>query len=87
MVRTESTRNKLAKCKVRFAAWVMPGYRWLGRYMYVYDVRYISICGSLTLFVAVMSAPLSRRKEQVAVWPILAAMCNAVQPSYNNRQR
>ena len=54
-------------------------------YVYVWNETYVcavSICGSLTLFVAVMSAPLSRRKEQVAVWPILAAMCNAVQPSY-----
>ncbi len=50
-------------------------------------VRYIStILASLTLFFAAMSAPFSKSREQVSLWPLAAAMCNAVTPTYNNRE-
>jgi hypothetical protein len=49
-----------------------------------------SIClyypASLTLVLAVMSAPCCRRSEQVAVWPLKAAQWRAVHPPYNNRE-
>jgi hypothetical protein len=35
---------------------------------------------------AVMSAPLSNSREQMSEWPLRAAMCNAVLPTYNNRE-
>jgi len=35
---------------------------------------------------ASMSAPFSRSREQVVVWPADAALCNAVEPYYNNRE-
>ena len=50
-------------------------------------VRYIStIYASLTLFVAAMSAPFSKSREQMPLWPLRAASCNAVSPYYNNRE-
>ena len=49
-----------------------------------------SIClyypASLTLSLAVMSAPCWRRSEQRAVWPFQAAQWRAVHPIYNNRE-
>jgi hypothetical protein len=41
---------------------------------------------SLTLSLAVMSAPILRRSATVSVWPKKAAACNAVNPNYNNRE-
>jgi hypothetical protein len=63
--------------------------------MYVYTIVdgmacMCSIClyypASLTLFLAVMSAPCWRRSEQIAVWPLLAAVWRAVHSNYNNRE-
>ena len=47
-------------------------------------VWYISISASLTMVSAVMSAPFSRSREQMVVWPFQAALCNALRLSYNN---
>jgi hypothetical protein len=33
-----------------------------------------------------MSAPFSKSREQMPVWPLQAASCNAVQSAYNNRK-
>jgi hypothetical protein len=33
-----------------------------------------------------MSAPFSKSREQMSLWPIQAAMCNAVKPPYNNKE-
>ena len=33
-----------------------------------------------------MSAPFSKSREQVSLWPLKAALCNAVSPIYNNRE-
>jgi hypothetical protein len=33
-----------------------------------------------------MSAPFSKSREQMSLWPLQAALCNAVQPYYNNRE-
>jgi hypothetical protein len=41
---------------------------------------------SLTISLAVMSAPFCRRSEQVSVSPLLAAMWRALHPHYNNRE-
>ncbi len=41
---------------------------------------------SLTPLLAVRSAPFSRRRAQMAVWPPWTALCNAFLPFYNNRQ-
>ena len=50
-------------------------------------VWYIStISALLTLFLAAMSAPFSKSREQMSLWPIQAAQCNAVWPSYYNRE-
>jgi len=50
-------------------------------------VCYIStILASLTVVLAAMSAPFSKSREQMSLWPKLAALCNAVWPSYNNRE-
>ena len=50
-------------------------------------VRNIStISASLTSSIAAMSAPFSRSREQMSLRPLSAAMCNAVLPSYNNRE-
>ena len=38
------------------------------------------------MFVAAMSAPFSKSREQMALWPLWAALCNAVEPPYNNRE-
>jgi hypothetical protein len=51
-----------------------------------YICMYVCISASLTLVVAVRSAPFSNSREQVAVWPYQAAQCKAVRPSYNNRE-
>ena len=48
--------------------------------IYLYDPA------SLTLFFAVMSAPILSRSLVVSVWPLPAAQCNAVSPPYNNRE-
>ena len=54
---------------------------------YSMHVRYIStISASLTRFVAVMSAPFSKSREQISLWPIRAASCNTGSPPYNNRE-
>ena len=47
---------------------------------------YLYYPASLTLSLAVMSAPCCRRSEQIAVWPLMAALWRAVYPSYNNRE-
>ncbi len=47
---------------------------------------YLYYPASLTLFLAVMSAPFCRRSEQIAVWPLKAAQWRAVHPNYNNRE-
>ena len=60
---------------------------------YMHTIRYMG-CGicislsaaSLTLFLAAMSAPFSRRREHIAVRPLAAARCRAILPSYNNRE-
>ncbi len=50
-------------------------------------VRYVStILASLTVVLAAMSAPFSKSREQISLWPLRAALCNAVLPSYNNRE-
>ena len=50
-------------------------------------VRYIStISASLTWLLAAMSAPFSKSREQVSLWPLTTARCNAVEPHYNNRE-
>ena len=52
-------------------------------YVYVWDgiqVRYMSISASLTLFLAVMSAPFSRSRQHKELWPLPDALCNAVEP-------
>jgi hypothetical protein len=33
-----------------------------------------------------MSAPFSKSREQVSLWPFWAARCNAAKPPYNNRE-
>ena len=33
-----------------------------------------------------MSAPFSKSREQMSLWPLQAASCNAVQSAYNNRE-
>jgi hypothetical protein len=33
-----------------------------------------------------MSAPFSKSREQMFLWPKLAALCNAVVPNNNNRE-
>jgi hypothetical protein len=51
-------------------------------------VRYIStISASLTKSIAAMSAPFSKSRKQISLWPLRAALCNAVWPYYNNRER
>ena len=47
---------------------------------------YLYYPASLTLFLAVMSAPCCRRSEQVAVSPLPAAQWRAVHSAYNNRE-
>jgi hypothetical protein len=47
---------------------------------------YLYYSASLTLSLAVMSAPCCRRSEQTAVWPYQAALWRAVQSNYNNRE-
>ena len=62
--------------------------------MYVHTISYGTACmcgiylypASLTLFLAVMSAPILRRSATLSVWPLPAAKYNAVFPSYNNRE-
>ena len=55
--------------------------------MYVHDVRYIStLSASLTSFIAAMSVPFSKSREQMSLWPLQAARCNAVSACYNNRE-
>ena len=34
-----------------------------------------------------MSAPFSKSRKQISLWPLRAALCNAVWPYYNNRER
>ncbi len=41
---------------------------------------------SLTLVLAVRSAPRSNKRPQMAVWPFLAAKCSAVWSVYHNRE-
>ncbi len=38
------------------------------------------------MFLAAMSAPFSKSREQMSLWPLQAASCNAVSPFYNNRE-
>ena len=38
------------------------------------------------MFLAAMSAPFSKSREQMSLWPLAAALCNAVQPAYNKRE-
>ena len=38
------------------------------------------------MFVAAMSAPFSKSREQMSVWPFQAASCNAIEPNYINRE-
>ena len=70
----------------------VSGDRGAGRCMYVcardgMHVWYVStILASLTSFVAAMSAPFSKSREQMSLRPIAAALCNAVSPAYNNRE-
>ena len=45
-----------------------------------------TILASLTWFVAAMSAPFSKSREQISLWPLSAARCNTVLPYYNNRE-
>ena len=48
---------------------------------YGMHVSYIStIKASLTSFIAAMSAPFSKSREQVSLRPVRAAQCNAVLP-------
>ena len=62
--------------------------------MYVHTIQYETACmcgiylypASLTLSFAVMSAPILRRSAAILVWPPRAALCNAVDPYYNNRE-
>ena len=63
--------------------------------MYVHTISYGTACmcgiylypASLTSSFALMSAPILRRSATVSVWPLKAALCNAVFPkSYNNRE-
>jgi hypothetical protein len=77
----------------------MSRYRGAGRGRYVYMYVQMIVDGmacmcstclyyptSLTLVLAVMSAPCCRRSEQAAVSPFRAAIWRAVDPSYNNRE-
>ena len=51
-------------------------------------VRYISsILASLTWSIAAMSAPFSKSREQVSLWPLKAALCNAVWPIYKTQRQ
>ena len=62
--------------------------------MYVHTISYGTACmcgiylypASLTLVFAVISAPISSRSLVVSVWPLMAALCNAVHPYYNKRE-
>jgi hypothetical protein len=47
---------------------------------------YLYYPASLTMSLAVMSAPCRRRSEQAAVWPQRAVQWRAVLPPYNNRE-
>jgi len=47
---------------------------------------YLLISASLTLSLAARSAPFSSSSEQVAVWPLEAALWRGVDPYYNNRE-
>jgi hypothetical protein len=38
------------------------------------------------MFIAAISAPFSKSREQMSLWPLTAALCNAVVPNYNNRE-
>ena len=49
-------------------------------------VWYVStISASLTWFLAAMSMPFFKSREQISLWPLTTARCNAVSP-YNNRE-
>jgi hypothetical protein len=45
-----------------------------------------TLSASLTSFIAAMSVPFSKSREQMSLWPLQAARCNAVSPCYNNRE-
>jgi hypothetical protein len=47
---------------------------------------YLYYPASLTMSLAVVSAPCCRRSEQVSVLPLMAASWRAVLPNYNNRE-